>query len=66
MTLHDVVVIGAGFSGLAAAEELTAQGLEVVLLEALPSVGGRTRTVQAAGTWLEVGGQWASPEHTEL
>lgn len=66
MTVHDVVVIGAGFSGLAAAQEVAAKGLDVVLLEALPSVGGRTRTVHAAGTWLELGGQWASPEHTEL
>lgn len=66
MTVHDVVVIGGGFSGLGAARRLTDAGLDVVVLEALSMVGGRTRTVRAAGTWLELGGQWASPEHAEL
>lgn len=66
MTVHDVVVIGGGFSGLGAARRLAGAGLDVVVLEALSTVGGRTRTVRAAGTWLELGGQWASPEHKEL
>lgn len=37
-TTHDVLVVGAGPSGMMAAHELTRQGLRVVLLEAGPEV----------------------------
>ncbi len=37
-------VIGAGLAGLVAAERLSAQGREVVLLEASPKAGGRCRS----------------------
>jgi monoamine oxidase len=57
----DVVVIGAGFSGLAAATAMIDTGLDVLVIEAADRVGGRTRTVAAAGTWLETGGQWTGP-----
>lgn len=40
----DVVVIGAGVSGLAAAQRLTARGLDVVVLEARNRIGGRIWT----------------------
>lgn len=40
----DVVVIGAGVAGLAAAAELTARGLDVVVVEARGRVGGRIHT----------------------
>ncbi|MEZ0049317.1 cation diffusion facilitator CzcD-associated flavoprotein CzcO [Mycobacterium sp. MAA66] len=36
----DVVVVGAGFSGLYALHKLRSQGLSVVVLEAAPNVGG--------------------------
>lgn len=39
----DAVVVGAGPSGLSAFEKLQAQGKQVVLIEAGPSVGGRSR-----------------------
>ncbi|MER7986156.1 NAD(P)/FAD-dependent oxidoreductase [Streptomyces noursei] len=40
------IVIGAGLAGLAAAHKLQDSGEEVIVLEAQPHVGGRTRTVR--------------------
>ncbi|MER6580033.1 response regulator [Nonomuraea sp. NPDC001023] len=51
----DVVVIGAGVSGLAAAARLAAAGLAVTVLEARERVGGRIRTHRP--TLLELGAQ---------
>src|SRR2546428_3738335 len=42
----DVVVLGAGAAGLAAARDLTVSGLRVTLLEARDRVGGRVHTVR--------------------
>jgi monoamine oxidase len=55
----DVVVIGAGFAGLAAAERLVAGGRRVVVLEASDRVGGRALTDYrlGGGIPLELGAQ---------
>jgi len=55
----DVVVIGAGFAGLAAAERLARAGRRVVLLEASERVGGRACTDYRLGDGLplELGAQ---------
>jgi len=58
----DVVVIGAGLSGLRTALLLQAQGLNVLVVEAQGRVGGRTLTVQTRqGAFIDHGGQWVSP-----
>ncbi len=49
MERWDVVVVGAGASGLAAASYLGATGARVLVLEARDRVGGRVLTVRAPG-----------------
>lgn len=63
---RDVVVIGAGPSGLTAAYRLHQAGLRVAVLEARDRVGGRTWTDTIDGAMLEIGGQWVSPDQTAL
>lgn len=62
----DVVIIGAGPSGLSAARTLQAAGKEVIVLEARDRVGGRTWTNHIDGQMYELGGQWISPDQTAL
>jgi monoamine oxidase len=45
----DVIIVGAGVAGLEAARRLEAAGLETVILEARPRVGGRIETLRLAG-----------------
>lgn len=59
----DVVVVGAGYAGGTAARELSAQGLNVVVLEARDRIGGRIWTDTFAGERIELGGGWLSPDH---
>lgn len=63
---RDVVVIGAGPSGLSAAYELNKAGKSVAVLEARDRVGGRTWTDVMDGATIEIGGQWISPDQTGL
>jgi phytoene dehydrogenase-like protein len=53
----DVVVVGAGLAGLTAADRLTRDGLEVIVIESSDSVGGRVRTDQVGGFLLDRGFQ---------
>jgi monoamine oxidase len=64
----DVVVVGAGFSGLAAARALVAQGHKVVVLEARDRVGGRTQNASIAGgrAIAEVGGEFVGPTQDRI
>ncbi|GAA1582371.1 flavin monoamine oxidase family protein [Actinoplanes couchii] len=66
MTDFDVVVVGAGVTGLTVANRLHAAGKSVLVLEARDRVGGRLLTEDIEGVRLEVGGQWVSPDQTAL
>ena len=58
----DVVVLGAGFAGVAAARNLQEAGTRVVTLEARDRIGGRTwyREMPGAGVSAEYGGMFFS------
>lgn len=63
----EVVVVGAGFAGLAAARDLTAAGVDVVVVEARDRVGGRSWSVETpAGFGIDRGGQWIGPTQHHL
>jgi monoamine oxidase len=63
----DVVVVGAGLSGLCAATKLVASGVSCVVLEAQDHVGGRmVRQAVMENGWIDLGGQWMGPTQTAL
>jgi len=67
----DVVVIGAGIAGLAAAAKLSSEGLEVLVLEARDRIGGRVWSTHHASTTLalELGAEFVhgdAPRTAEL
>src|SRR3954466_7166484 len=49
LAVLDVVVIGAGVAGLAAAARLRARGADVLVLEARTRAGGRVHTIRGDG-----------------
>lgn len=57
MSQTDVVIVGAGLSGLTCARTLTEHGLQVRVLEAGDAVGGRVRTDRVDGFTLDRGFQ---------
>ena len=58
----DVVVVGAGLAGLAAARRIARKGHSVAVLEARDRVGGRTLNHPiGGGKIVEIGGEWVGP-----
>jgi len=63
----DVIVVGAGLSGLSAARELIHRGKDTVVLEARNRVGGRmVRKSVIDGGWIDLGGQWIGPTQANI
>lgn len=56
--MHEVVIVGAGAAGLAAALELQKAGIDFVILEARDRAGGRMFTIKSeAGNKIELGAE---------
>lgn len=63
----DVVIVGAGFTGLSAALELKTAGIDFLLLEARDRVGGRVESRQnGLGERIDSGGQFLCEDMPEL
>src|SRR4051794_23740295 len=65
----DVVVVGGGLAGLAAAITLLRRGVDVALLEARSRAGGRVLTLRAPfadGLFAEAGPEFITPGHQAL
>lgn len=61
-----MVVVGAGFAGLAAAARLRQARASVVVLEARDRVGGRVWSREVGRARLDLGGQWLGHGHLRL
>ncbi|MEP6603191.1 MAG: phytoene desaturase family protein [Spartobacteria bacterium] len=53
--MSDVIIIGAGPGGLASAVLLASAGLQVKIIERLPTIGGRTSSIEADGFKFDLG-----------
>ncbi|OIJ98003.1 NAD(P)/FAD-dependent oxidoreductase [Streptomyces colonosanans] len=62
----DVVIVGAGLAGLAAAHQLTSAGVTTAVVEAAPYAGGRMSTEKVDGFRLDRIGQLLSTSYPEL
>ena len=61
--IYDVIIIGAGISGLAAADYLIDDGNDVLVLEARDRIGGRIWSYSWNGVTIEEGANWI---HTSI
>jgi len=57
----DVIVVGAGLSGLTAAHRLRQFGSTVAVFEAAPRVGGRVSSADVDGVHVDLGGTFVGP-----
>ncbi|RYY63581.1 MAG: FAD-dependent oxidoreductase, partial [Chitinophagaceae bacterium] len=63
-----VIILGAGFAGLAAANALVKKGIKVTVLEARNRIGGRVFSHKIPGEELvvELGAEWVGNSHTRI
>jgi monoamine oxidase len=64
---HHTIIIGAGFSGIAAAAKLYKAGKPFLILEARERLGGRVHTqTLSSGATVDLGGQWIGPSQNRM
>ncbi|HEY9666370.1 MAG TPA: FAD-dependent oxidoreductase [Coleofasciculaceae cyanobacterium] len=56
--MADILIIGAGIAGLAAARHLVKQGFDVTILEGRDRMGGRIYTDRTMGLPIDLGASW--------
>jgi len=62
-----VLIIGGGFSGIAAAKKLHESGITFQVLEARDRLGGRVHTRQLSeDLYVDLGGQWIGPTQDRM
>lgn len=67
MDNFDVIIIGAGLTGLSLAKSLSNQGKNFTVLEARDRIGGRIHTVETeGGAVIEMGATWFFPTFKNL
>lgn len=66
--MEEVIIVGAGLSGLAAAYYLKKKGVDALVLEARDRWGGRIETILGEGnaTPVEMGATWFTDKHMYL
>ena len=65
--MNQVIIIGAGFSGVAAAKKLHEAAIPFLLVEARERLGGRVYTKQISEElYLDLGGQWIGPSQDRM
>jgi monoamine oxidase len=63
----DTIIVGGGFSGIAAARILHKANKKFLLLEARERLGGRTHTRHFTdGKYVDLGGQWIGPTQDRM
>ncbi len=64
---HDVIIIGAGLTGLTIAYLLQKRGIKATLIESRSRTGGRIHTIaNGNNSHLELGATWFGNKHTNL
>eukprot|EP00092_Neocalanus_flemingeri_P032958 GFUD01035840.1.p1 GENE.GFUD01035840.1~~GFUD01035840.1.p1 ORF type:complete len:351 (+),score=98.86 GFUD01035840.1:105-1157(+) len=67
MESADVIIVGAGLTGLTLARHLTQKGKHFIILEARDRIGGRIHSVDTAGgAVVEMGATWFFPHFKNL
>lgn len=63
----DVIIVGAGLTGLTLAKSLSQQGKDFTVLEARDRIGGRVHTLETeSGAMVEMGATWFFPPFKNL